>query len=82
MSSKAKTGSARTEPKGRPTTKRDTGRSRRSLISPTFEWILAVVVFLLVLVAIFYFLGDVRSTQGSLAAGVPLEVTVPSPPGA
>ncbi|BAN04498.1 hypothetical protein [Ilumatobacter coccineus] len=64
MASRSKSGSARTAPKGRATASRNEARSGRSFLSPTMEWVLAVVVFLLVLAAIFYFFGDIRSTLG------------------
>ncbi len=76
MASKTKTGSARTEPKGRATAARSDRGGRRSLISPTMEWILAVVVFLLVLALIFYLFGDIRSTLGGTSeapAGVVID---------
>lgn len=68
MASRSKTGSARTAPKGRATASRNEARSGRSFLSPTMEWVLAVIVFLLVLAAVFYFFGDIRSTLGGTTA--------------
>lgn len=84
MASKTKTGSARTEPKGRATASRNADTGRRSMLSPTMEWVLAVIVFLLVLALIFYFFGDLRSTLGGGGghSGAPLDVVVDALSGA
>lgn len=74
MSSKtdsAKHGKAYTPPKGRPTV-HNTGERRRSRLSPTMEWVIAGIVFVLVLAAIFYFGSDFRSggIGGQSSAGL------------
>lgn len=78
MASKTKTGSAHTEPKGRATAARSEMGARRSFLSPTMEWILAVIVFLLVLAGIFYFFGDIRSTLGGGGghSGAPADLVI------
>jgi hypothetical protein len=52
-----------TPPKGRPTT-HTTRRTPRTRLSPTVEWLLAGIVFILVLGAIFYFGRSLRSAGG------------------
>ena len=72
MGSKSqKSGSARTPPKGRATTARNERTGRRRLLTPTLEWVLAIIALALVFAAIFYFLGDVRSNTGG-TTGAPL----------
>lgn len=57
-----------TEPKGRPTT-HNTGAAKRNRMSPVMEWILAVIVFILVLGSIFYFGRGLRSGGGGGGGG-------------
>jgi len=54
---------AYTAPKGRPTVHNVPGASNRRF-SSTVEWIVAIVVFLLILAAIFYFGRNFRSETG------------------
>lgn len=77
-----KTGSAVTAPKGRATAARDQRGGRRRFLSPTMEWVLAVILFLVALAVLFYFLRDVRSTTGgtTLGADVASIVTPSAPP--
>lgn len=72
-SAQGASGKARTAPKGRATAPRGATSGRRSILTPRIEWALAILVFLIVLALIFYFLGDVRSTQGG-TTGSPAEV--------
>lgn len=60
-----------TAPKGRPTT-HNTGRAKRGRLSPTMEWALAGIVFILVLGAIFYLGRGLRSA----GQGAPLPAAV------
>lgn len=53
-----KRGKGYTPPKGRPTRHRD-GTVRRSRLSPTMEWVIAIIVMLVVLGAIMYFFADI-----------------------
>lgn len=62
-------GKARTDPKGRATMPRNAVLDRRRLLTPTMEWVLAVIVIIAVLALIFVVFGDVRSTTHS---GAPL----------
>ena len=64
-----KHGKAYTPPKGRATV-HPTGAARRGRISPTMEWVIAIIVFVIVLAAIFYFGSDFRSGGGGTGAGV------------
>ncbi|MEM1332329.1 MAG: hypothetical protein AAGG08_02630 [Actinomycetota bacterium] len=65
MSSKSKaTGSAVTAPKGRATAARGASTGRSSRVSPTMEWLIALVVVVAVIAAIIWIWGDVRSPLG------------------
>ena len=83
MASKAKqsskrsaggSGSAVTAPKGRATASRGATSERGSRLSPTMEWVIALVVVLVVLVGVFLIWGDVRTPLGGGHSGLgPIE---------
>ena len=83
MASKAesiKQGKAYTPPKGRATV-HNTGAARGNRISPTMEWVIAGIVFLIVLGAIFYFGSDFRSGGGGGGqSGAGLRATIDALP--
>ena len=76
MGSKSRSGSARTEPKGRATTPRDARLGRRRLLTPRLEWALAIIVFVILLAVLFYVFRDVRATTAAPPAPVPPAATV------
>jgi len=63
-----KQGKGYTPPKGRATV-HNTGEVARSRISPTMEWVIAGIIFVIVLGAIFYFGADFRSAGGGGGGG-------------
>lgn len=74
MASKAKSvkqGKAYTAPKGYATVHKGS-EARRRRLSPTMEWIIAGIVFVLVLAALFYFGSDFRS--GGTGGGTALRL--------
>ncbi len=75
MASDVKHGKGYTAPKGRPTV-HHTGGERTSRISGTMEWIIAGIVFLAILGAIFYFGRDVNSGGGGGHNGLPADAPV------
>lgn len=70
-----KQGKAYTPPKGRATV-HNTGDARPKRLSPTMEWIIAVIVFVVVIGAIFYFGSDFRSAGGGTGAELPTPLHV------
>jgi hypothetical protein len=74
MASEVKHGKGYTAPKGRPTVHR-TGKERARRFSSTTEWVLAGIVFVAILGAIFYF-GRNFSTAGGGGTGLPVEAPV------
>lgn len=63
MASETKQGKGYTAPKGRPTVHKSAARSSRRM-SATIEWTLAIIVFLVVLAAVFYFGRGLRTAGG------------------
>lgn len=57
-----------TAPKGRPTV-HNTGEVAVSRISPTMEWVIAGIILVIVLAAIFYFGADFRAAGGGHGGG-------------
>jgi small-conductance mechanosensitive channel len=64
-----------TPPKGRPTT-HNVGRVSRSRLSPTVEWIIAIIVILIVLGAIVYFGSDIGG--GGPTGAIPSALVQPA----
>ncbi|MGB3736185.1 MAG: hypothetical protein WA964_14600 [Ilumatobacter sp.] len=67
-------GSAVTPPKGRATRARNDSSGGRSVISPKLQWLLAIVLALGVMGAVFYFGRDVRSDYNGAPAEAPAVV--------
>lgn len=74
MASDVKRGKGYTAPKGRPTV-HPTAGGRTGRLSSTTEWIIAGIVFIAILAAIFYF-GRDFATGGGGTAGLPVEVPI------
>lgn len=68
MASEVKSGKGYTAPKGRPTV-RQGGAQRSRRMSSTLEWVLAFVVFVAILAAIFYFGRNFSSGGGGGGGG-------------
>jgi hypothetical protein len=70
-----------TAPKGRPTT-HNTGRDRNNRVSPVMEWLIAGIVFVVVLTGIFYFGRGLNSGGGGQGGAIeaPLTFVVPDAP--
>jgi hypothetical protein len=64
MAGKASSGSATTAPKGRATRGRSDADEGRSFMSPTMQWVLAVLVVLAIIGGILYFGRDIGSNYG------------------
>lgn len=76
MASDVKHGKGYTAPKGRPTVHR-TGADRTRRMSATMEWVLAGMVFVAILGAIFYFGRDFSSPSGGGGhSGLPAEAPI------
>lgn len=73
--SEAKRGKGYTAPKGRPTVHPTAGGSKRGL-SPTMQWLLALVVFLVVLGALLYFGRGFRTAGGGAEGVLPVAVAI------
>lgn len=71
MVSEAKHGKGYTAPKGRPTVHPTNGGTSRRMTS-TMEWVLAAIVFIAILGAIFYFGRDFNSGGGGVS-GLPAD---------
>jgi hypothetical protein len=76
--SEVKSGKAYTAPKGRPTVHPTAGGSRHGL-SPVMQWLLALIVFLAVLGAIFYFGRGFRTAGGGGHSGLPADAPISVP---
>jgi hypothetical protein len=70
-----------TAPKGRPTT-HNTGRDRGNRVSPVMEWLIAGIVFVVVLAGIFYFGRGLNSGGGGQGGAIeaPAAFVVPDAP--
>lgn len=75
MASDVKHGKGYTAPKGRPTVHR-TGKGSTRRLSSTVEWVLATIVFLLILGAIFYFGRNFTSGGGGGLNGLPTDAPI------
>ena len=74
MASEAKHGKGYTAPKGRPTV-HSTGRRTSKRMTSTMEWVLAAIVFVVILGAIFYF-GRNFNSGGGGASGLPVDAPI------
>jgi hypothetical protein len=76
MASDVKSGKGYTAPKGRPTV-HPTGEDTSRWMSSTMEWVLAGIVFIAILGAIFYFGRDFNSGGGGGGhSGLPVEAPI------
>ena len=75
MGSEGKSGKGYTAPKGRPTVHHTGGDTSRRM-SSTMEWLLAGIVFIAVLAAIFYFGRDFTSGGGAASGGLPADAPI------
>ena len=73
--SEVKSGKGYTAPKGRPTVHPTAGGSSRGL-SATMQWLLALIVFLVVLGAVFYFGRGFRTAGGGGHSGLPVDAPI------
>ena len=73
--SEVKRGKGYTAPKGRPTVHPTPGGSGRRL-SPTVQWLLALVVFLVVLGALLYLGRGFRTAGGGAQGGPPVAAPI------
>lgn len=73
--SEVKHGKGYTAPKGRPTVHPTAGDSRRGM-SSNMQWVLALIVFLVVLGAIFYFARGFRTAGGGGHSGLPADAPI------
>ena len=76
--SEVKSGKGYTAPKGRPTVHPIRGGSSGGL-SPMMQWLLALIVFLVVLGAIFYFGRGFRTAGGGGHSGLPADTPISVP---
>jgi hypothetical protein len=74
MASDVKHGKGYTEPKGRPTV-HNTGDKTSRRMSSTIEWVLAGIVFIAILGAVFYFGRDFNSGGGGYS-GLPTDAPI------
>ncbi len=73
--SEAKHGKAYTAPKGRPTVHRN-GQAQGRQLPSSVQWGMALIVFFIVLGAIFYFGRGFRTAGGGAQSGLPADAPI------